>query len=276
MGENSYIINGDCLEELQNVPDKSIDLIFTSPPYADRRKGQYDSISEHQYVAWFLPIAFHLKRVLKDDGSFFLNIKPHTADGQRSLYVFDLVLSLVRQFEFYFVDEYCWTKNPFPGKYDGRFKNGFEPIYHFSKSHPRYIKFNPLACGTPIQEVSRKRAFRKQSGAPESGSGMTGMNTTNMRHIETVRPSNVINVNNVLNQNSANKHHPAVFPAKLAEFFIKTFSNEEDTVLDPFAGSGVTGVVAEELNRKCILIEKKKEYYDKILERFNEKPEKLF
>jgi site-specific DNA-methyltransferase (adenine-specific) len=180
---NTKIIHGDCLDVLKTLEDDSIDLIFTSPPYADRRKNTYGGISEDKYVEWFLPISDELYRVLKPTGSFFLNIKPHTNKGERSLYVFDLILSLKRQIGFKFVDELCWTKNAFPGKLKGRFKNGFEPVYHFTKGDPNSITFNPLACGTPIKEESIKRSYRKQCGAPKNGSGMTGMNTTNIRNL---------------------------------------------------------------------------------------------
>lgn len=258
------IILGDCLEKLKEVSDNSVDVIFTSPPYADRRKNTYGGLPEDKYVEWFLPISQELMRVLKPTGSFFLNIKPHTNKGERSLYVFDLILSLKREIGFKFVDEFCWTKNAFPGKLNGRFKNGFEPIYHFTKSDPKDITFNPLACGTPIKESSIARTYRKQCGAPKNGSGMTGMNTTNIRHLTTSRPSNVININNVSNQFTDKQHHPATFPEALADFFIKSFSNEGDVILDPFAGSGTTGISAKELNRGYILIEKEEEYFNLI------------
>ena len=86
------IIHGYSEEELKKLPDDSVDLIITSPPYADRRKNTYGGISEDKYVEWFKPIAIEVKRVLKPTGSFFLNIKPHTNKGERSLYVFELVL----------------------------------------------------------------------------------------------------------------------------------------------------------------------------------------
>lgn len=97
------ILYGDCLNLLKDIEDNSIDLIITSPPYAERRKKTYGGIPESQYVTWFSAIATELKRVLKPTGSFFLNIKPHTNKGERSLYVFDLVCSLKRQTGFYFI-----------------------------------------------------------------------------------------------------------------------------------------------------------------------------
>ena len=274
--ELNDIICGYSELELKHIPDNSVDLIFTSPPYADRRKTTYGGVREDNYVEWFKPIAIELKRILKPTGSFFLNIKPHTNDGERSLYVFDLILSLKRDVGFMFVEEYCWTKNAFPGGYKGRFKNGFEPIYHFTKSNPNKITFNPTACGTPMKEESIARTYRKQCGAPKNGSGMTGMNTTNIRHLKLARPSNVINVNNVSNQFTLKSEHSATFPEKLVEFFVKSFTNEDDLVLDPFAGSGTTGLVCIDNNRNYILIDKEKSNIELIKKRIKNKQKPLF
>ncbi len=249
------IIHGYSEEELKKLPDDSIDLIITSPPYADRRKNTYGGILEDRYNEWFKPIAIEIKRILKPSGSFFLNIKPHTKNGERSLYVFDLVLMLKRELGFLFVEEYCWVKNAFPTGTHGRFKNGFEPVYHFTKSKVRNIIFNPLACGTPISEENKSRAFRKNCKTPKNGSGMV-VDRDNLKNLEIARPSNVINANNSMNQFTTKIEHSAVFPEKLAEFFVKSFSNEGDIVLDLFAGSGTVGVVCEKLNRNYILIDK--------------------
>lgn len=230
----------------------------------------YESVHEDEYVEWFLPIAHELKRVLKPTGSFFLNIKPHTHKGERSLYVFDLVCALKREVGWHFVEEYCWTKNAFPGNLRGRFKNAFEPVYHFTKGSPNNIVFNPLACGTPMKEESIARTYRKQCGAPKNGSGMTGMNTTNIRNLSIARPSNVIHVNNVSNQFSDKQMHPATFPEGLVEFFVKSFTNEGDVVLDPFAGSGTVGVVCQSLCRYFKLIENHPDYVNLIRTRLRE------
>lgn len=275
------ILLGDCLELMKNIPDNSIDMVFTSPPYAERRKTTYGGIPENDYVDWFLPIGAEIKRILKPTGSFFLNIKPHTNKGERSLYVFDLVCQLKREIGFMFVEEYCWTKNAFPGSLKGRFKNAFEPVYHFTKGNPNQITFNPIACGTPMKEESIARTYRKQCGAPKNGSGMTGMNTTNIRNLEFARPSNVINVNNVSNQFSDKQLHPATFPEGLVEFFVKSFTNENDIVLDPFGGSGTTGIVCKNHKRQFILMEKQQEYFELIQKRvgdFNKnfEPQTLF
>jgi DNA modification methylase len=262
------IILGYSEEELKKFPDNSIDLIVTSPPYADRRKKTYGGISEDKYLEWFRPIAIEIKRILKPTGSFFLNIKPHVKKGERSLYVFDLVIMLKREIGFRFVEEYSWTKNAFPTGAHGRFKNGFEPVYHFTKGEIESITFNPLACGTPVSEETKARAFRKNCKTPLNGSGMV-VDRDNFKNIEIARPSNVINANNVTNQFLKKVKHSAVFPEKLVEFFVKSFSNEGDVVLDLFAGSGTVGIVSEKLNRSFILIDKDKESIQLIKEQIS-------
>ena len=257
------IVHGLSEIELKNIPSNSVDMVFTSPPYADRRKRIYGGISEEQYVDWFSGIAIELKRILKDTGSFFLNIKEHTKDGERSLYVFDLVIHLKRVIGFKFVDTYAWTRQGYPGNYRGRFKNAWEPIYHFCTGNPSNITFNPLAFGTPLKPESMARAARKKAGLTTNGSGMGGggfITHKVMEGSELARPTNVIHIPNILNQHSANMMHPATFPLRLAEFFIGSFSNKGDTVLDPFAGSGTVGVACENLDRRYILIEKEAKY----------------
>lgn len=249
------IIFGYSEQELKKIPDNSVDLIITSPPYADRRKNTYGGISEDKYVEWFKLIAIEIKRILKPTGSFFLNIKPHTNNGERSLYVIDLIIMLKRELGFLFVEEYCWVKNAFPTGVYGRFKNGFEPVYHFTKDKVKNITFNALACGTPMIEEYKSRAFRKNCKTPTNGSGMV-VDRDNFKNLKIARPSNVINANNVTNQFTIKMEHSAVFPEKLVEFFVKSFSNENDIVLDMFAGSGTVGVVCENLNRQYILIDK--------------------
>lgn len=269
------IIHGFSEEELKKLPDNSVDMVFTSPPYADRRKNTYGGIPEDEYIEWFRPIAIEIKRVLKPTGSFFLNIKPHTNKGERSLYVFDLVIFLKREIGFMFVEEYCWTKNAFPGGYKGRFKNGFEPVYHFTLSNPSNITFNPTACGTPMKEESIKRTYRKQCGAPKNGSGMTGMNTTNIRNLKLARPSNVVNVNNVSNQFTLKSEHSATFPEGLVEFFVKSFSNKGDLIVDCFAGSGTTALVCIDTDRDYLMIDKELSNVELMEQRIGDKIQQL-
>lgn len=262
------IINGLCEVELKKIPANSIDLILTSPPYADRRKNTYGGISEEKYIAWFADIAKEIHRILKPTGSFFLNIKEHSRKGERSLYVYELVIFLKKEIGFNFIDTFAWTRQGYPGNYVGRFKNAWEPVFHFTKGKISDITFNPYEFATPLKEESIKRATRKKSEKTKNNSGMGGGGSITQNMINkgtTSRPSNVVKVFNVTNQFSAKAYHPAVFPVGLAEFFIGSFSNPGDLILDPFAGSGTVGVACENLGRDYILIEKESDYIDLII-----------
>ncbi|WP_318493297.1 DNA-methyltransferase [Photobacterium leiognathi] len=257
--DTKCLVHGDCFDVIEGVPSESVDLIITSPPYADRRKLQYDSVSANEYVQWFIPLAKEIKRVLKPTGSFILNIKPHCEKGERSLYVFKLVLALVEVVGFRFTDEFCWTKVGMPGKFKGRFKNAFEPCYHFTVSSN--YTFNPYDVATPAKETSIKRYSRGGGNVTNNGSGFAGLRGGENKS-KLALPSNHLHFPNTLNQFSTNIKHPAVFPIGLCDFFVKAFSNKNDVVLDPFMGSGRVGVSAIRNGRKFIGIEKKKTFFD--------------
>lgn len=100
---------GDCKNELKYLPDNSVDLIVTSPPYADQRKSTYGGISVDKYVEWFLPISEELLRVLKPTGTFILNIKEKVVNGERSTYVMELILEMKKQ-GWLWTEEFIWHK----------------------------------------------------------------------------------------------------------------------------------------------------------------------
>ena len=136
IGKN-FVACGDCRdqstwERLFECADISeADGVFTSPPYAEQRKGKYPGIPPEIYVDWFGKVSEHVINGLVRDGSFFLNIKPNVENGERLLYVNDLVKAMKELYGWIFIDEYCWLRNPPPGSWPNRFKNGFEPVYHF-------------------------------------------------------------------------------------------------------------------------------------------------
>lgn len=255
------LVKGDCLEVMKGIENNVIDMVFTSPPYADRRVQLYGGVHESKYVKWFLPIAKEIKRILKPTGSFFLNIKPHTYKGKRCLYVFDLVLALKKNVGFNFVDELCWTKNGYPGFFIGRFKNGFEPIYHFTKGATEDIIFNPMACSTPMLHKHTLRPNKKREYSLSRS--VNGMHVPQgcMKHLKKTLPSNVIHTLGDSDSYSEKFDHPATFPEKLVEFFVKSYTNEGMIVLDPFMGSGTTGVVCVKLLRSFLGIEIMDSYF---------------
>src|SRR3989338_9156342 len=128
------IILGDCREILKSIRDSSIDLILTSPPYADRRKNTYGGIAPDKYVEWFLPMSQQLLRVLKPTGTFILNIKEQADKGERNVYVLELILALRHQ-GWLWTEEFIWhKKNCYPGKWPNRFRDAWERILQFNKT----------------------------------------------------------------------------------------------------------------------------------------------
>jgi site-specific DNA-methyltransferase (adenine-specific) len=261
---NNIIFNTDCLEGLKNIPDNSINMIITSPPYAEQRKNTYGGIAEDKYIEWFIPIAVELARVLKEDGSFFFNIKEHTNDGFRSLYVMELILSIVKQTDFKLVDTIAWTKLGFPGKFPNRFKNAWEPVYHFSLN--KKIKFFPKEVGEPLKNPQWYKRKREKANT-QNGSGFARPDYRDMEKIQIALPSNHLNIKNVVNQFTDNRWHSATFPTALTDFFVKAFSEKNDIILDPFMGSGTTAISAIKLDRNYTGFELNKEYHPLLLER---------
>ncbi|HPH72559.1 MAG TPA: DNA methyltransferase, partial [Paludibacteraceae bacterium] len=119
---------GDCLQKLQKIDNNSVDLIVTSPPYADQRKQTYGGVSVNEYVDWFLPISKELLRVLKPTGTFILNTKEKVQNGERSTYVLELILEMRKQ-GWLWTEEFIWhKKNCYPGKWPNRFRDAWERL----------------------------------------------------------------------------------------------------------------------------------------------------
>jgi DNA modification methylase len=139
----NQIIHGDCERVLGGFPDDSIDLIFTSPPYADRRKKTYGGVKPGEYVDWFLPKAEQFLRVLKPTGTFILNIKERAVNGERHTYVIELILKM-REQGWLWTEEFMWhKKNSYPGKWPNRFRDSWERLLQFNKQR----KFPKSAVG---------------------------------------------------------------------------------------------------------------------------------
>lgn len=248
------IHHGDCLDMMGKIPDDSIDLVVTSPPYADARAHTYGGVSPDEYVEWFCKRAYHIHRILKPSGSFVLNIKEKAVDGERHTYVLDLILSLRREIGFRWVEEYIWHKTTAaPGKWKYRFRDSWERILHFSKT--KDIKMNQNSVKIPAGDWTKSRLRNMSDNDRQRRESAT--NSKIGRRIEawegrdTVYPSNVLHKPPVCH----NTGHSAAFPEWLPEFFIKLFTDEDDIVLDPFMGSGTTYRVASRLKRVPIGIE---------------------
>lgn len=262
-------LQGDCLDELKKARDGSVDLIITSPPYADRRAKTYGGIKPEQYVEWFLPRSEQFLRVLKSTGSFVLNIKEKAENGERHTYVLELILALRKQ-GWYWTDEYIWhKKNCYPGKWPNRFRDAWERCLHFTKS--RKFKMNQEAVMVPMGDwaETRLKALGKNDVIrydSQVGSGF-GKNIANWTQRTMAYPTNVLH----MATECGNKNHSAAFPKALPEWFIKLFTDEGDLVLDPFAGSGTTIEVAKELRRNAIGIELISEYCEMAREKITDR-----
>lgn len=261
----SKIFQGDCLEVLRLMPANSVDLIVTSPPYADQRTSTYGGIRPDNYVEWFIPIATELLRVLKPDGTFILNIKEKTVDGERHTYVIELILAM-RALGWRWTEEFVWNKkNSFPGKWPNRFRDGWERLLQFNKE--KKFNMHQDAVRVPIGDWAKSRLknlsetdMRRDDS--KVGSGF-GKNVSSWIGRETVYPNNVL----TLATESSNKRHSAVYPVGLPTWFIQLFTEPGDVVLDPFLGSGTTSVAAMRLNRQSYGIEILPEYVELAKER---------
>jgi site-specific DNA-methyltransferase (adenine-specific) len=268
------ILQGDSKEVLKTLNDNSVDLIVTSPPYADRRKQTYGGVKPEEYVEWFLPISKELFRVLKPTGTFILNIKEKAENGERSTYVLELILALRKQ-GWLWTEEFIWhKKNSYPGKWPNRFRDAWERLLQFNKD--RNFNMYQDAVKVPIGNWTKDRLTNlsetdKIRDNAKNGSGF-GKNISNWIGKETVYPNNVLHLATECN----NKNHSAAFPDTLPEWFIKLFTQEYDTVLDPFAGSGTTLRVAQKLNRNSFGIEIMSEYVEIAQSQITEKQWLLF
>ena len=284
---------GDSRELLKALPDSSVNLAFTSPPYALHFKKEYGNVSKADYVEWFLPFAREVHRVLTDDGSFVLNIGGSWNQGTptRSLYHYKLMIALVEDLGFHLAQECYWynpAKMPVPAEWVTvrrvRIKDSVEHVWWLSK--------------TPFPKADNRRVLKPYSAdmlrLAQRGVRATvrpsGHNiTSSFDKIESGGsiPSNVLedqiaNEMLIAGNNSANdvytmrckesgiKIHPARFPAALPEFFVKLLTDEGDLVLDPFAGSNTAGAVAERLGRRWVAMELLDEYLEASKFRFGQ------
>lgn len=262
--ELDRIFRGDCLSVIKTFPNGCIDLIITSPPYADNRKKSYEGVPIRHYVEWFLPISDQLKRVLKPDGSFVLNIKERAINSERQTYVLELILEMKKQ-GWLWTEEYVWhKKNCYPGKWPNRFRDAWERCLHFTKQ--KTFKMFQQAVMVPMGSWAQKRLEKLSDtdrirDESRSLSGF-GKNVSHWLGKKYVYPTNVLH----LATECSNRNHSAAFPISLPAWFIKLFTEEGDVVLDPFIGSGTTALACIELSRHYIGIELMENYYKLALE----------
>lgn len=284
---------GDSLEVLRRMPDNSVSLVLTSPPYALHFKKAYGNKDKHEYIEWMLPFAHEIRRVLKDDGSFVLNIGGSYNKGvpTRSIYHFKLLVALVEEVGLHLAQECFWynpAKMPMPAEWVTvrriRVKDSVEYVWWLSKTpHPKADNTKVLRAYSKDMIRLNQRGLRattrpgghivKESFANTQSGGSIPPNV-----IEEDVAEDMLRFGN----NSANdrytlkckeagiKIHPARFPAALPDFFIRLLTDRDDIVVDPFAGSNTLGMVAEKLCRRWIAIEQNEEYLRASRFRFEE------
>ncbi|HEX8475854.1 MAG TPA: site-specific DNA-methyltransferase [Pyrinomonadaceae bacterium] len=280
------VICGDSRSELGAYAGQA-DLLVTSPPYADARRKHYDSVHPDEFVEWFLSFHEPFFNALKPTGSLVLNIKDKVVDGVRHRYVWQTVEALCQR-GWFAIDDYIWHKtNPMPGYWPTRLRDGWEYCFHLAKSKRPF--FNPDAVRKPIGNWVETRLNKlgqndlsRHNSVNDSG---FGRDISKWVGKETVLPSNVVSVDasaedeftpsddekhsNVISRAlvGKNKGHPAVFPVDLPMFFIGLLCPDDGLVIDPFGGSGTTGVAALMLKRRSILIDNNAKYCQEAIRR---------
>jgi DNA modification methylase len=252
------IICGDCRKIISGFPDACIDLVITSPPYADSRKNTYGGISPNDYVEWFLPITEELLRILKPTGTFILNIKEKVVNGERHTYVIELILNMRKQ-GWLWTEEFIWHKrNCYPGKWPNRFRDSWERLIQFNKT--KMFKMFQEEVMVPTGKWAESRlANLSETDMTRDNSKVNsgfGKKIANWIGRESAYPTNVLH----MATECSNRNHSAAFPPALPEWFIKLFTEKNDVVLDPFIGSGTTALAAKKLHRRYIGIDVSPEY----------------
>ena len=277
------IFLGDSLEFLQkNVAPQSLDLIVTSPPFGLVRKKKYGNVDAEDYLNWFLPFGTEFKRALKPNGSLVIDIGGAWIPGQptRSLYHFELLIMLCRQIGFNLAQEFYWwnpSKLPTPAEWVTvrriRAKDAVNCVWWLSPTP--WPKASNRRVLVPYSEAM-KRLLKNGYRAKLRPSGHDISKKFTVDNGAAI-PPNLIAVPNTESNSYYLRYcaeqnlqpHPARFPAAIPEFFVRMLTDESDSVLDPFAGSCVTGEVCERLKRKWMCVELEEEYLKGAMARFS-------
>ena len=275
---------GDSLKLLSYVEDGSIDLVITSPPFALQRQKAYGNVQENDYVNWIKPFGKEIMRVLKNTGSFVLDLGGAYKTGipARSLYNFRVLLCFCDDIGFYLAEDFYWynpSKLPSPiewvNKRKIRVKDAINTIWWFSKTENPKANISKVLkpySDRMIKLIKDPDNFYKPNKRPSGHSIGTSFGKDNGGAI----PSNLLSISNTDSGSNYMRlcklldmeRHPARFPVDLPSFFIKMLTDENDTVMDIFCGSNTTGYVAESLKRKWLSFELNHEYLSASILRF--------
>lgn len=266
-GASCTVVLADSREQMSKLAGQ-VDLIVTSPPYADARQKHYDGVHPDQFKDWFMTFHEPFYNALKPDGSLIINIKDKVVDGVRHRFVWHTIEALCER-GWYAIEDYIWHKtNPMPGYWPTRLRDGWEYCFHLAKSKRPYL--NQEAVRKPIGDwvESRLKKLSKNDLSRHNSANASGFGRDVSRWVgkDTVLPSNVLSLAVV----GKNRSHPAVFPVELPLFFIKLLCPERGLVVDPFGGSGTTGIAALSVNRDCVLIDNNPDYCQEAVKRLVE------
>ncbi|MBP0013211.1 MAG: site-specific DNA-methyltransferase [Roseofilum sp. SBFL] len=267
---------GDSLELLKKLPDESVNLVMTSPPFALQRKKEYGNKNQSEYIDWLADFARLVYQKLKSDGSFVLDLGGAYEKGKpvRSLYNFRIPIYFCDEIGFFLAEDFYWfnpSKLPSPiewvNKRKIRAKDSVNTVWWFSKSEfPKSDVTKVLTEYSPRMKklLEDPEKFYDPKKRPSGHDISTSFGKNNGGAI----PSNLLQIPNSESNSQylrgcnalGLKPHPARFPGKLPEFFIRLLTEPGDLVVDIFAGSNTTGFVAEQENRYWIAFEQEIEY----------------
>lgn len=265
--------HGDSAEMLTALPDASVQAIITSPPFALKSKKQYGNPTEDKYLDWFLTFIPEFRRVLKDDGSLVIDIGGAWMPGSptRSIYQFELLVSLIRDEKFFLAEEFYWynrAKLPGPAQWVTieriRVKDTVNPVWWLSKTErPKANNRGVLKPYSKSMHTLFRRGYnrgRRPSGHVVGDNFMTDNGGAIPGNLIEVSNTRSIDSYQVFCREHGHQIHPARFPREVPEFFVRFLTEPGDTVLDPFAGSNMTGAVSERLERQWISFDKDPDY----------------
>jgi len=279
------IRNGDCFELIKDIEDNSVDLIITSPPYADIvNYGKNISIKKPQdYCDWLLPLFNEIYRVLKPSGSFILNINDNCSNGLRNPFIYELIYRSQKESKLKFYDTYIWHKmNGIPNGGVKRFRNNTEFIFHFVKDQKK-LKFHmnrvlreaaeetqkrmkyPWSIKTHGEIIDGERQNKKSinylTGSTNKTKEGYELPTTKRTLPDLIRPDNVVRFHTAGRARDNTIRHPAPFYKDLPKYYINLLTDEGDIILDPFGGIMTTGLACQEIgNRNFIGFELNEKY----------------
>jgi len=275
---------GDSLEVLADIEDGAVNLVMTSPPFGLVREKGYGNVSADKYIEWFKPFGKMFHRLLAPNGSLVIDIGGAWIPKQptRSLYHYELLISLCRECGFHLAQDLYWwnpAKLPTPAEWVNvrrlRVKDAVNCVWWLSPTP--WPKASNTRVLVPYSNSMRKLLARQSynSGTRPSGHdiGRESFSTDNKAAI----PPNLIAAANTESNSRYQRYckqeglsaHPARFPAELPEFFVRMLTDPGDLVIDPFAGSCVTGEVSERLGRRWICVDTEEDYLKGALARFD-------